>query len=335
MFQFQYPVWFWALLVLPGLSILFWGVLRWKEKVKQRIGDPVLVNGLIRGYSARRFRWSHWLMLLAIGSLVFGLAHLRKPDGAHPVNRKGVDVMIALDVSKSMLAQDLAPNRMAKAKQLVSRLIDKLPDDRVGLVLFAGRAYMQMPLTTDHSAAQLYVNSAGPNMVPTQGTVIAEALRLSNAAFNPKEKKYKAIVLITDGEDHDPEAVEMAKKLAEMGVMICTVGVGSTEGSRIPDEGGGDWKRDAAGNVVVSALNDKLLREIASAAGGEYVELVSTDTAVKGLQARIGSMEQRAVEDNTQSTYASYFIGFAIAAFLFLVAELLLNTVFVLKPRNA
>lgn len=273
-------------------------------------------------------------MIFTVLFLVLGLAHLRKPAPGQSVTRKGIDIMIALDVSKSMLAQDLAPNRMEKAKQLVSKLIGQLSDDRVGLVLFAGRAYMQMPLTSDLSAAHLYVNSAGPAMVATQGTVIGEALKLSNSAFNPKEKKYKAVILISDGEDHDPDAIETAKAMAERGVMVCTVGVGSTEGSRIPDEGGGDWKRDAAGNVVVSALNEKLMQEIATAANGEYIQLVSTDMAIKGLKARLNSLEQRTVSDTSQASFQSFFMWFAGLALVLLLAEFLLNSIFVRKNKQ-
>ncbi|MGV3765372.1 MAG: VWA domain-containing protein [Chitinophagaceae bacterium] len=325
MLEFQYPVWWWALLLLPLVTLLFWLVVRWKKNTMRKIGDPELVKTLLRGDSPRRFTLSHILLTLAAGLLVAALANLRKPSGGENISRTGVDVMVALDVSKSMMAQDVAPNRMEKAKHLVAKMLDELGNDRVGLVIFAGHAYFQMPLTTDLAAARLYINSASPAMVSTQGTVIGEALRLCNSAFNPKEKKYKAVLLITDGEDHDPDAVATAQAMAENGVMISTVGVGSREGARIPDEETGDFKRDEAGNVVVSALNEQLLRDIATAGNGEYVQLVSTDMAVKGLRDRLDTLEQRTVSDKSQANYKSFFYWFVLGAAIFLLAEFLVN----------
>ena len=166
-----------------------------------------LVQLLIADYSRLTFLVKFLLIVVTITLLVLGLSNLQAEGRADNVKRKGVDVMIALDVSKSMLATDIKPDRLSRAKQLITRLINKLPDDRIGIVLFAGRAYLQMPLSTDHGAALMYVQQAGPESVPTQGTVISEALKLSAQSFNSKERKFKSIVLITDGEDHDPEAM--------------------------------------------------------------------------------------------------------------------------------
>ncbi len=180
---------------------------------------------------------------LALAAVIVASANLQKPGAMDDVQRKGVDVVIAMDVSKSMLAEDIKPNRLERARQLVYKLMDQLPNDRVGLVLFAGRAYLQMPLTTDHGAARMYIQQAGPDVVPTQGTVISEALRASNSAFNSKERKFKSIVLITDGEDHDPQAVPLAQQLAEDGVMINSVGIGSAEGAPIMDPATNDIQK--------------------------------------------------------------------------------------------
>ena len=208
MYQFQHIELLPALAVIPLLVFLFIVVIRWKKDTIKKIGDAGLVNQLIRGYSARKFLLKFVLSVLAISAIIIGMLNLQKPGTMENIERKGVDVMIALDVSKSMLAEDSKPNRLEVAKQLVNKLMGQLQNDRIGLILFAGSAYMQMPLTTDHGAARMYVQNAGPEVVPTQGTVISEALRLSNAAFNSKEKKYKAVVLITDGEDHDPATFE-------------------------------------------------------------------------------------------------------------------------------
>ena len=235
MFQFQHPQWLIALAVIPLMVLVFVLVLRWKKLAIKRIGDEKLVKQLIKGYSPANFLIKFILCCLAMGAIILGAANLQKPGVMENIDRKGVDVVIAIDVSKSMLADDSKPNRLEVAKQLVNKLMNRLQDDRLGLVLFAGRAYLQMPLTTDHAAARMYVQNAGPEVVPTQGTVIGEALRLCNSAFNSKDKKFKAVVLITDGEDHDPASLQVAQELAANAIMINTVGIGSPEGSRIFD----------------------------------------------------------------------------------------------------
>jgi Ca-activated chloride channel family protein len=238
------------------------------------------------------------------------------------VNRQGIDVMIALDVSKSMLAQDVQPDRLQRARLLVTRLIDRLQNDRVGLVLFAGRAYLQMPLTSDHSAAKMYVNTASTQSVPTQGTVIAEALTTCNNAFDEKQKKYKAVILITDGEDHDENAMEIAGKMVEEGVVIHTVGVGSTSGSQIIDPDTKELKRAEDGTPVVSRLNEKELINLASKGNGTYQVLVETDAAVKKILEQINTMEKRSVTDKSLIQYRSFFQWFLALALILLIAEL-------------
>ena len=231
--KFQHPEYFIGLLLIPMLIYLYSGLVSWKKKLSSRIGDPSLVAQLVKSFSARNFLLKFILICVAVFFLVVGLANLRARGKAEDITRQGVDVMIVLDVSKSMLAQDVKPSRLDKARQLLYRLVDRLQNDRVGLILFAGRAYMQMPLTTDHSAAKLYISEAGPDAVPTQGTVFSEALSMANSSFNRNEHKYKAVVLISDGEDHDPDALKVAKQMAEDGVMINTVGIGSWKGRKL------------------------------------------------------------------------------------------------------
>jgi Ca-activated chloride channel family protein len=239
--QFQHPEFILALLALPFVGLLFWYVLQWKISVSKKIGDPKLVNELTKNHSARKYLLKFVLSAVAFAAVVTAIINPQKPGAMDKVERKGIDVMIALDVSNSMLAEDIKPNRLERAKQLVNRLMEQLENDRVGLVLFAGRAYMQMPLTTDHAAAGMYVQNAGPHIVPTQGTMISDALRLSTSAFNTKERKYKAIILITDGEDHDPASLEVAEQLAVNGVIVNTVGIGSPTGTPIPDPQTGQY----------------------------------------------------------------------------------------------
>src|ERR1700681_1196322 len=265
--KFQHPEYFIGIILIPLLAYLYFQLIGWKKKLATRIGDPTLVTQLVKSYSARNFLLKFTLICFAVFFLVAGLANLRARGNAENISRQGVDVMIVLDVSKSMLAQDVKPSRLDKATQLLYRLIDRLQSDRVGLILFAGRAYMQMPLTTDHSAAKLYISEAGPDAVPTQGTVFSEALSMANSSFNRNEHKYKAVVLISDGEDHDPDALKVAKQMADDGVMINTVGIGSADGSIIIDPETKQPKKDNQGNTVISKLNEQELTGISDEIG--------------------------------------------------------------------
>lgn len=249
------------------------------------------------------------------------IANLRKPGMSENITRKGIDVVIALDVSKSMLAIDLQPNRLERARQMVLKLIDRLPNDRIGLVFFAGKAYLQMPLTVDHATAKLFVNTASPDVIPAQGTVISEALRISNHAFNSKERRFKSVILITDGEDHDVNAIKTAEEAAYLGIMINTVGIGSLEGSAIIDPGTGEPKKDATGNVVISKLNDAELRIIAEKTNGIYVHLENSEDAVKSIQNQLSQIEGKAFVDTTLMNYKTYYWWFAGAMLFFLLLE--------------
>ena len=218
------------LALVPILILLFIFLLRWKKKSASKIGDPYLVKELLQGYSAKKFNLKFILIIFVFILCSVALAALVSPEGSANIKRNGIDVMIALDVSNSMLADDIKPSRLERAKQIVSRLIDKLGNSRVGIVVFAGKAYLQMPMSIDHSAAKMYLASASPDDVGTQGTVISDALKMCYSAFNPKEKKYRSIILITDGEDHDEEALKVTKELSDQGVIVNTIGIGSPQG---------------------------------------------------------------------------------------------------------
>ena len=234
MLRFQYNEYLLLLSVIPLLIVLYFFMLAWKKKTIKKIGDARLVNEMIKDYLPQRFAIKFVLIVVAFATGVLALANLRFPKGTEKVSRNGIDVMIALDVSKSMLAQDIKPTRLDRAKQLLSRLVDKLSNDRVGIVVFAGKAYLQMPLTGDHAAAKMYLNAANTESVPTQGTVISDALKSCYGSFNTKEKKYKAVILISDGEDHDEGAIKTAAQMGQDGVLIYTVGIGSPQGSPLP-----------------------------------------------------------------------------------------------------
>lgn len=288
----------------------------------KRIGDKNLVKALIKTYSPGLFGLKFSLLSIAFAAGVVMVMDLRKPGDAEGINRKGIDVVIALDVSKSMLATDLAPNRLERAKQLIGKFMNAMPNDRIGLVLFAGKAYLQMPLTTDHAAAGMFVSSASPDAVPQQGTVVSEAIRRSANAFNAAERRFKAVVLISDGEDHDPEAVNTAKELSAQGMMINTVGIGSPEGSYIPDPVTGQNKVDpATGSAVISKLNEEELKQIAANTNGIYVRLQGSDEAVKQLQEHLSQIESKAYGDVSLMNFKAYYWWFAAAMLFLLLVE--------------
>jgi len=320
--RFEHTDFLFGLILIPFLVFLFFYLLRWKRDTARKIGDVKLVKQLVRNYSPGKFTVKFLLVLLGFAVCVVAAANLQRRAENESITRKGVDVMIALDVSKSMLAEDFPPNRLERARQLVIKLMGQMPDDRIGIVLFAGRAYLQMPLTTDHSAARMYIQQAGPNAVPTQGTVIGEALRMSNTAFNSKERKFKSIILISDGEDHDAEAVQVAKSLTESGVMVNTVGIGSVDGSVIIDPETGSSKKDLYGNTVITRLNETVLREIARSTNGVYIKLDDADAAVKQIMDKLSTIGQKAVQDSAYVNYKSFFQWFIAAALFLLAVEL-------------
>ena len=314
-----------ALAAIPLMLILYFFVLNWKKRTIKKIGDANLVKEMIKNYAPQKFALKFVLIVLAFTSAAFALANLRSPQGVEAVNRNGIDVMIALDVSKSMLAQDVKPNRLERAKQAIAKLIDKLNNDRIGIVVFAGRAYLQMPLTSDHGAAKMYLSAASTDAVPTQGTVISDALKMCNASFNTKEKKYKAVVLITDGEDHDESALEIAADMADEGIVINTVGMGSPEGSTIRDELTNQDKKDINGNVVITKLNEEELKKIAEKGKGAYQRFTTTDELVNKLDADLGSMDQRTVTEDSLVNYENYYPYFLLLALVLLVVELFVS----------
>lgn len=319
--QFEHIEYLFALAVILPLILLFIRITKWKKQRIKKIGDQVLVKQLIKGYSPRRFFYKFLLPLTALIIGIVAIANWQTPKGESQVKRKGVDIMIALDVSKSMLAQDIKPNRLEKAKQVVSKLMDRLADDRVGLILFAGHAYLQMPLTTDHSAAKMYLSTAAPDAIPTQGTVVSEALALAQNAFDVKDKKFKSVIVITDGEDHEEGALDAAKNLVSSGAMVNTIGMGTAEGSPIIEEGSTEYKKDAQGNTIITRLNEAELKQIAAAGKGLYQLYSNTDEVVNNLVAQVDSIGEKEITDKAYLTYKTYFQWLIAAVILILLIE--------------
>jgi Ca-activated chloride channel homolog len=319
--QFQYTVFLWLLAAVAVFFILFLFLTRWKNKTIHRIGDESLVKELISNFSSRLFTTKFIIFSLAFLLGVIAVANLRKPGETDNISRKGIDLVIALDVSRSMLSTDVQPSRLERARQLILRLMDQMPNDRIALVLFAGKAYMQMPLTADHGAAAIFVSTASPDAVPSQGTVFTEALQMSARAFNTLEGRFKSVVLISDGEDHDVDALKAAADLAEQGVMVNTVGIGSPEGSQIPDPQTNDFKRDLSGNIVISKLNEDELKAIAEKTNGIYIHFDSADQTVNALTRQLSQVEKKTYTDVSLINYKSYYSWFAAGMLLLLLLE--------------
>lgn len=322
MLRFQHSEYLWALVLLLVLQLAFIGVSWWKRRSIRKLGDPVLIEKLFLGYSRQLFVFKFMLLFLAFFFGVVGLANLQKGSRMEKITRKGVDVVIALDVSKSMLAGDVKPDRLTRAKQLITKLTDKLDNDRVGLVVFAGNAYLQMPLTIDYAAAKMYLSTVTPDMIPTQGTAMGEAIRVSDEAFNKKERKHKSLIIISDGEDQQEGAIQKAKAAFETGVVINTIGIGSPTGAPLPDPETGANKKDREGNTVISKLNENALRAVAAAGKGVYVHLDNnTEEVVGTLVNKIDSMEQKEFGENIFTDYNSFFQYFLVISLILIVAE--------------
>ncbi len=324
---FQYKDLLWLLMLLPIIVLVYFYARYKKKKIFAKIGDAALVKELTAHYNTSSFSKKFLLVFVAMALILVSVANLRTKIGSEKISRNGIDVMIAIDVSKSMLAQDIKPNRLDRAKQLLNKLIDKLSNDRIGIVIFAGRAYLQMPLTADHSAAKMYLASATPETIPAQGTVIADALKMCNASFNSKEKKYKAVVLISDGEDHDETAIKTAEQMAQEGIVINTIGIGSPQGATIIDETTKEEKKDNEGNTVITKLNEQTLNDIAVKGNGSYIFYANTDATVAALYEQLSTLDKRTVTNDSFANYKSWFQYLLAAALLLLMVELFISEI--------
>ena len=328
MFRIEEPSILYFLLLVPLLIALVWWTMRWKNDVLQGLGDSTVFRRLYAGWSSKK----EWLKSgLLLGVLVLLLVSWSNPQWGNrkeKIKAKRTDVIIALDISQSMMAEDILPNRMEKAKRFCLELIKKLRGERIGLVFFAGGAYLQMPLSTDFASANLYINSASPSQAGTQGTVIADAIDLSQRIFGEDNPTQKALIIISDGENHEQEAIESAKTARENGTTIFTLGIGTEEGANIPfvERGRTTYKRNAAGNAVRSAINVGLLQDVAESGGGEFHMIDQTFSALSKIDSEIAKLEKREVEQRSFTNFNSYFQFFLIPALILLVLDTFLST---------
>ncbi len=293
-----------------------------------RLGEVGLIQRLMPEHS--RFRPRIKLLLVLVGIFLMCIAWSNPQWGLkrEKVKRKSSDVFICLDISNSMLAQDLAPSRIARARKFSQKLVEKLEGDRVGVLVFAGNAYVHMPLTIDYSAAELFLDSASPEQILTQGTSFAAAIESAELSFEDNNDQYKALIIISDGENHDEEAIKRAEEARKKGVLIFTVGAGTEKGGYIPMEYKGyrDFKRDKNGELVMSKMNPESLKAIAEAGGGDYYNIVDGEEAVlASLEQKIKEIEKREFEERLFDEHESYYWIFLIPAFILLVIEFLIS----------
>ena len=331
MFRFAHPEYFYLLLVLPIIYLVYlYGIFRRKKNLK-KYGDIKLLESLMPDVSRYKPHVKFYFQLFALLVLVFVIAGPQFGSKLESVKKQGVEIMIALDISNSMLAKDISPNRLEKSKQILSKLIDDLSNDKVGLIVFAGDAYTQLPITSDYSSAKMFLSGINPNMISSQGTAIGSAIQLASRSFSPNKSSDKAIIVITDGENHEGDAVEMAKQASEKGIKVDVVGIGSPEGVPIPmNEQSNDFRKDNQGNVVISKLNETMGQQIAEAGKGIYVRADNTNNALRALLNEVRKMKKTDLESNVYSEYDEQYQSLA-----WIVLILLLVDIFILYRKNS
>ncbi|MBO4984061.1 MAG: VWA domain-containing protein [Bacteroides sp.] len=324
MFRFEEPAYLYLLLLLPCLIAFYLYSNYRRRKAIRKFGDPELMAQLMPDVSKYRPDVKFALVCFAIGLFSLLLARPQFGSKLETVKRQGVEVMIALDISNSMLAQDVQPSRLEKAKRLVAQLVDKMQDDKVGMIVFAGDAFIQLPITSDYISAKMFLETINPSLISKQGTAIGAAISLATRSFTPQEGVGRAIILITDGENHEGKVAEAAKQAVEKGIQIHVLGVGVPEGAPIPLEGTNDYRRDREGNVVITSLNEQMCQEIAKAGNGMYVRVDNTNNAQKAINQEINKMAKADVETQVYTEYNEQFQSVALIILLLLLAEMLL-----------
>ena len=328
MFKFEYIEHLYGFAIIPLLAIAFLWMWMMRKRAIQKMGEQPLIARLMPKFSKYKHIVKFLLLTIALSTLIIAWANPQWGTKKEKVARKSADIFIALDISNSMLAEDVRPNRLERAKQFGMKLIDALRGERLGIIIFAGNAYLQMPLTTDYAAATLFMKSANTDLAPSQGTAISEAIDLAERSFKEDNKHHKALVIITDGENHDQEAIERMQKANNNGLLAFTVGVGTSEGASIPVMLGGgrrDLKRDNTGNPIRTAINEDMLRKLASAGAGSYFNLAQGEEVLDDLRNKLEKVEKRELEQRSFSEFESYFQYFIAVGLLLIIIEFLLS----------
>ncbi len=318
MFQFAQIDYLYGLIALPLLGIIFLIALGLKRKAIKAFGDPDLVKGL----TAEASKTKPWLKFIIIETalmlIIIGMAGPQFGTKLKEVKREGIELVIALDVSNSMLAEDIAPSRLEKSKRAISKIVDRLHNDKIALIVFAGDAFIQLPMTTDYSAAKMFLSTISPKLVSNQGTAIGAAIELGIKSFTPGDEKNKALIIITDGENHEKNAIEMATTANESGIIVHTIGMGLSKGAPIPvynKYGNKAYRTDSKGNVVISKLDENTLKKIAASGGGKYIRANNTKSGLNSLFNELKNLDKVKMDAKVYSEYEEqyqYFIGFAL-----------------------
>ena len=330
LFRFANPEYLQLLLIVPVFVAWFIYIRIRRKKNLKKFGDESLLKNLMPGVSVFRQHVKFYLSMIAMIAIIIVIARPQFGSKLDTVKRKGLEVMVCLDISNSMLAEDVQPNRLEKSKQMLYKLVDELDNDKFGVVIFAGRSYTQLPITTDYQSAKMFISTIEPGTIQQQGTAIGSALEMANRAF-PKEEdgNGKAIIVITDGENHEDDAVGIAKEIAKNGVQINVIGIGKPEGTPIPLPGTNSFRKDKDGNTVISKLNEGMCQEIAMAGNGIYVRADNTNNAMKVINEELIKVAKSDVETKVYSEYNEQFPAIAWIALILLVLEL-----FILERKN-
>ena len=330
MFRFADIEMLWWLITIPIFVIGYIIITKRKQRQLLEFGDPELMAQLMPDASKSRPIVKFALLIVALTLLIVAAARPQYGQQEKTVKRQGIEVMVALDISNSMLAEDVAPNRLDRAKQMLSKMIDNMVDDKVGLVVFAGEAFTQLPITCDYVSAKMFLHTISPKLIPTQGTAIGAALQTAIRSFGSQESDAgRAIILITDGENHEDDAIAAAKQAQELGIQVFVIGIGKPEGSPIPVPGTNDYIKDRSGQVVVSRLNEEMCQEIAQAGKGAYVRCDNTNTAMRALQQELDRIATTDLETTVYADYNEQYQSFVLIALLLLVIDF-----FILMRQN-
>ncbi len=326
MYRFEEPHFFYLLAILPVVWLVYFWFLWWQKKTQEKFAKSQLLKQLTPEKSLFKSILKMIVLSLGLVFLIIGLVNPKMGTALKTVKRSGVDVVFALDVSRSMLAEDIAPSRLSKAKLIVSNIINKLGGDRVGIIIYAGSAYSLLPITTDHSSAKMFLETAHPDMVSSQGTAIGEAIKLSEKYFDADEETNRFLIIISDGEDHETTSMEEVKTARENGIKIYTIGVGTLKGGPIPISkiGGIQYKKDNEGNMVITQASEEILKEIADVGKGLYLHGNQTKETVDALETIFNNADKKEFETKEFSDYKDQFQWFIGIGLLLLVIDLFL-----------
>ena len=327
MFRFENPIYLWLLVVVAVLALIRFVTYFNQKKRLSKFGDPELMKQLMPNRSRWRPLVKFILLELALTLIIVMLARPQQANGISQEKRSGIEVVIAMDISNSMRAEDVSPSRLDRAKMMIENLVENFINDKIGLIVFAGDAFVQLPITSDYVSAKMFLSTIDPTMIVNQGTDIAGAIEMASHSFTQQEQVGKAIIVITDGEDHEGRAVEAAKDAHERGFNVYVLGIGSTKGSPVPDPDTGNYMIDNQGNTVMSRLNEQMCREVAQAGGGAYIHVDNNSSAQRLLDEELDKLEKG--ETTIYSDYAEQFQYAAAFALLLLIIE-----VCILDRRN-